>query len=142
MKYELDFASKNNIDLLKNYKLKSILDYAKDITPEEKNKIINYVDNNISKDIKLYKTIKVAGKISGCVLLTRKNNDLLLDELFIDEEYRGKGIGTSIINNIIKDNQDVHLWVYKENKNAIKLYKKLGFKIKEETETRYYMYHE
>ena len=44
----------------------------------------------------------MAGKISGCVLLTRKNNDLLLDELFINEEYRGNGIGTSIINNIAR----------------------------------------
>ena len=31
------------------------------------------------------------------------------------------------------------MWVYKENKKAISLYKKLGFCAIEETESRYYM---
>ena len=33
------------------------------------------------------------------------------------------------------------IWVYKENIKAISLYKKLGFEVVEETQTRYYMIH-
>lgn len=37
------------------------------------------------------------------------------------------------------NNNKIYLWVYKENKNAISLYKKIGFNIIKETETRFYM---
>lgn len=57
----------------------------------------------------------------------------------MEEEYRNKGLGTDIIKNILKINPIVYLWVYKENKKAISLYKKLNFKIIDETENRFYM---
>lgn len=50
-----------------------------------------------------------------------------------------KGIGTKIIMDILDNNDVVYLWVYKENEKAISLYKKLGFNVIEETESRYYM---
>ena len=81
----------------------------------------------------------VNNKIIGCLMLTDYGAGKLLGELYIEEAYRNQKIGTSIITNIINDNNHVYLWVYKENIKAISLYKSLGFKIKEETETRYYM---
>ena len=63
----------------------------------------------------------------------------MLDEIYIEKDYRNKKIGTNIIKDILKNNDTVYLWVYKDNIKAIKLYKKLGFLIKEETDSRYYM---
>ena len=40
-----------------------------------------------------------------------------------------------------KNNKNIYLWVYKKNKKAVLLYKRLGFTIEEETESRYYMYY-
>ena len=37
------------------------------------------------------------------------------------------------------ETKNIFLWVYKENSKAINLYKKLGFTIKQETRSRYYM---
>ena len=37
------------------------------------------------------------------------------------------------------NNKNIYLWVYKENIKAVSLYKRLGFKIIDETESRYYM---
>ena len=37
------------------------------------------------------------------------------------------------------ETKNIFLWVYKENSKAINLYKKLGFTIKQETQSRYYM---
>ena len=78
-------------------------------------------------------------KIVGCILLTNNDNGKLLDEIYLEEEYRNKGIGTKIIMDILNNNDVVYLWVYKENEKAISLYKKLGFNVIEETESRYYM---
>ena len=63
----------------------------------------------------------------------------MLDEIYVEQEYRNKGIGTDIIKNVINENDIIYLWVYKENVKAISLYKKLGFNVIDETDSRYYM---
>ena len=75
----------------------------------------------------------------GCLLVTKKDDGVILDEIYLEEEYRNKGIGTDIIKNILKINPIVYLWVYKKNIKAISLYKKMKFKIINKTENRYYM---
>ena len=59
--------------------------------------------------------------------------------LALERDYRNRGIGTSIIKNIMSNNDIIYLWVYKKNSKAISLYKKIGFKIIDESESRYYM---
>ena len=68
-----------------------------------------------------------------------KDDGVLLDEIYIEEQYRNKGIGKDIIRNVLKGSDVVYLWVYKENERAISLYKDLGFKVIDETEERFYM---
>ena len=106
---------------------------------KEIKKINNYISNNIPKIINNYYNIIIDENIVGCVLLTNIDDGKLLDEIYLEEQYRNKGIGTNIIKNILKQNNIVYLWVYKKNIKAIKLYKRLGFNIIEETDTRYYM---
>ncbi len=68
-----------------------------------------------------------------------REDGILIDEIYLEKEYRNLGIGTSIIKELILANKIIYLWVYQQNKKAIKLYIKLGFQIIEKTETRYYM---
>ena len=91
------------------------------------------------KLINNYFNIVVDDKIVGCLLLIDRDDGILLDEIFLEEEYRNNGIGTDIIKNVISNNAIIYLWVYKENLKAVALYKKLGFNVIEETESRYYM---
>ena len=63
----------------------------------------------------------------------------MLDEIYLENAYRNQGIGTSIILDILKRYSNVYLWVYKKNHKAIRLYKRLGFNVLDETETRYLM---
>ena len=119
MEYKLLTSSNKDINRLIEYKKRTIYEYAKDLSNEEIDKINKYVTSEVPKLINDY------GK--------------LLDEIYLEEEYRDKGIGTKIIKNILNNNDIVYLWVYKENKKAISLYKKLEFYAIEETESRYYM---
>lgn len=141
MKYDLRNANNSDINYLKEVKANTIFSYATNLTSSEKNKINNYIDRQILLEVKNYKIIMSNDKIIGCYLVTKKVNDILIDEIFIEESYRDKGIGTNIINVVLKKYNIVHLWVYKENVKAISLYKKLGFEVVEETQTRYYMRH-
>jgi len=139
MNYKLIKSSCNDIEKLIDYKKKTIFEYAKDLPNNEINKINNYLKNNVPKLLNNCFNIVVDDKIVGCLLLTDKDDGILLDEIYIEEEYRNKGIGTDIIKNVISNNDIIYLWVYKENLKAVSLYKKLGFNVIETTESRYYM---
>ena len=139
MEYKLSTSSNKDINRLIEYKTRTIYEYAKDLSDEEINRINNYVTSEVPKLINDYCNIIVDNKIVGCLLLTNKEDGKLLDEIYLEEEYRNKGIGTEIINDILNNNDIVYLWVYKENEKAISLYKKLEFNVIKETESRYYM---
>lgn len=139
MNYRLIKSSNDNIEKLIKYKKRTIYEYAKDLSENEINDINNYVEDKVPKLINDYCNIIVDDKIVGCLLLTDEDDGILLDEIYLEEEYRNKGIGTNIIKEVISNNDIIYLWVYKENMQAISLYKKLGFVVIEETESRYYM---
>ena len=139
MNYKLIKSSSKDIEKLIEYKKRTIFEYAKDLPDDEINKINNYVKNNVLKLLNDYSNIIVDNKVIGCLLLTNKDDGILLDEIYVEQEYRNKGIGTDIIKNVINENDIIYLWVYKENVKAISLYKKLGFNVIDETDSRYYM---
>ena len=139
MKYSLVDASIDDIDYLKQAKSNIIYTYANNLKEEEKNEINNYIDTSIPKELKEYKIILFNNKTIGCLLIKKQDDGVLLDEIYLEESYRNLGIGTEIIKNILDINNIVYLWVYKENKKAVSLYKRLSFIIIDETESRYYM---
>ena len=139
MEYKLLTSSDKDVNRLIEYKKRTIYEYAKDLSNEEIDKINKYVTSEVPKLINDYRNIIVDNKIVGCLLLTNKDDGKLLDEIYLEEDYRDKGIGTKIIKNILNNNDIVYLWVYKENVKAISLYKKLEFYVIKETESRYYM---
>ena len=98
-----------------------------------------YVSKDIPEELDKCQMICVDDKVIGCLIIKPDEGFTLLDEIFIEEEYRNLGIGTDIINNILNKNNKVYLWVYIDNVRAVKLYKRLGFKVKEETDKRYFM---
>ena len=68
--------------------------------------------------------------------IMRYRKQLNIDAICVDEKYRGKGIGTYLLNytkEIAIENNctDMYLAVSEENKRAIKCYEKFGFKVKQ-----------
>ena len=139
MEYKLVKASVKDVDRLIEYKKRTIYQFAKDLKDEEIKRINSYVRENVPKEIDDYFNIIVDDKVVGCLLVSDKDDGKLLDEIYIEEVYRNKGIGSDIINRILVDNDIVYLWVYKENERAISLYERFGFVIIDGTDTRYYM---
>lgn len=139
MKYDLLNATNNDIKYIKDAKIYNIFNYACDLSKNEISRINNYIDKNIPNQIPYYKIIIVNNIRVGCLLVIAKDDGVILDEIYLDEDYRNKGIATDIIKAILEINPVVYLWVYKQNVKAISLYKKMKFEIIEETDTRYYM---
>ena len=84
MKYRLVNATKRDILKLIEYKLESVFDYAENLSLEEINQINDYVKSNVTKELNNYKVI--------CI-----------DGIYLEEKYRNKGIGTSIIKEILSN---------------------------------------
>ncbi len=139
MEYKLVKSRKEDVDRLIQYKKNNIYSYADNISKDEANQINEYLITSIPEDLDSYKNIIVDNKVIGCLLVKDKDDGIIIDEIYIESDYRNKGIGRSIISNILKNNNIVYLWVYKLNVKAISLYKSLGFDIQDETDTRYYM---
>lgn len=139
MKYTLQSSSKKDMNTLIKFNLNTILEYANNLSKEELIRINTYVKDEVNNQINNYQLININGKICGCILVENKDDGVIIDELYLEEEYRNKGIGTDLINNVITNNKIVYLWVYKDNVKAISLYKRLGFLIINETKNRYYM---
>ena len=137
--YILVKASKKDIPRLIQYKKDIIYMYSKDLVEDERKRIDEYVINSVNETFKDYFNIIVDDKVIGSVIIINLRRGKLLDEIYLEKEFRNNGVGTDIIRKIIENNKSVYLWVYKENSKAVSLYKRLGFKIIDETESRYYM---
>lgn len=137
--YKLVKASKKDIPRLIRYKKDIIYMYSKDLAEDERNKIDEYVITSVNEMFKDYYNIIIDDKIIGSILLKDMPQGKLLDEIYLEKEFRNTGIGTDIIRKMLKKNRNIYLWVYKENEKAISLYNRLGFIIVDETDSRYYM---
>ena len=85
MNYKLMKANIDDVSILIDYKLKNIFDYAENLSLEE----IKQIDD--------YKVICINDIKIGCLLVVNKDDGVLLNEIYLEEKYRNKGIGTSII---------------------------------------------
>lgn len=137
--YKLVKASKKDIPRLIRYKKDIIYMYSKDLAEDERNKIDEYVITSVNESLKDYLNIIINDKIIGSILITDLKEGKLLDEIYLEKEFRNIGIGTDIIREMLEKNRNIYLWVYKENEKAISLYNRLGFIIVDETDSRYYM---
>ncbi len=63
---------------------------------------------------------------------------LELGMIVIDPEYQGRGIGTALIESVLERGgmiaKPVTLWVNHDNQGAIRLYRRLGFRVVREVE--------
>ena len=87
---------------------------------------------------------KLNNEIVGYVIFSIREKDnpsmryrkqLNIEAICIDENCRGNGIGTLLLNHTRKVGKeqgctDMYLTVNQENENAIKVYEKFGFKVK------------
>ena len=139
-------AELNDVDMLLDMKLDIILSSKEiaELDKRELEKIVNYSEEEIRENLEDYKIIEDDDKnVIGIFALFDYDDGKLLDTIYVINSNRKKGIGTKIIKNIILNNyQPIYLWVYKSNKLAVKLYEKLNFKMKDETDIKYFMKNE
>lgn len=129
LEYKLIRAKEKDSDILNSIKLVTMIDDEMDmaLSYNEKEKIKKSVYKNIELNCEEYRLIHVGNKIAGAYLTLPYEDGRIIDEIYLFPEFRNQGIGSSIISRIIKAEENLYLWVYKNNKDAIRLFERLGF---------------
>ena len=87
--------------------------------------------------------ILVGGMPAGLVALEDRCEEVWIDEIQVASEWRGKGIGSAILRDLIDraraDRKALRLRVLRENARAQRLYRQLGFVVAGETPTHLLM---
>jgi ribosomal protein S18 acetylase RimI-like enzyme len=79
----------------------------------------------------------------GWLQLQDADDALYLHQLYIAPEYQGRGIGTRLIESILRRAREmavpVHLWVVRNNDHARRLYQRLGFEMVEQDRVKFHL---
>lgn len=131
LEYKLVNAKDKDSDILTSIKLVTMIDDEMDkiLSYTEKNKIKKSIAKNIERTCEDYKMIYVGKKIAGAYLILPYEDGHIIDEIYLFKEFRNNGIGTDIIKSIQREMPVLYIWVYRNNKDAIRLFKKLGFNV-------------
>lgn len=87
--------------------------------------------DDISTMPDMYKIISVKdenGITAGYVIIFNNSDSLEIMKIGVNPQYREKGFGTILINEIKKSRMEIFLEVRENNTTAIEFYKKNGFK--------------
>jgi len=129
LEYKLVRAKEKDSDILNSIKLVTMIDNEMDkiLSYTEKEKIKKSVAKNIELNCEEYVLIHVGNKIAGAYLTLPYEDGIIIDEIYLFPEYRNQEIGSNIISKIVKSAENVYLWVYKNNNDAIRLFERIGF---------------
>lgn len=107
---------------------KALIDTYEDIASIAYEKGLAWVRRKITDNIGEYTRVCMAGETVGYYRLHEEAGETELDDLYILPKYRGRGIGTVVLQKCLAEvKTPVFLYVFKENLGAIRLYTRMGF---------------
>ena len=95
-------------------------------------KIINNLEEIINNDLNYFYVYEIDGKVVGFIHYTKLYNSVDLVDVVVNEHYQNQRIGSNLIDYMItslKPDDKIYLEVNTNNKKAISLYQKFGFKV-------------
>lgn len=118
------------------------------LTTDQKNQFIEFQFNaqhaHYTNEFKgaEFNIITVNNVNAGRLYVWETTDEIRLIDIILLPKYRGKGIGSRILKNLIKNSEEsgkvLNLHVLKTN-TASRFYTKLGFTVNEEKESHYFM---
>lgn len=105
-------------------------------------KVINYIKQDVKKSIKDTKIIMDGSKTIGMLTTCPIDNGewWYIGEIYLIPEYRGKGIGSELLKEQIRNHDKIKLQVGYSNNKAKRLYESLGFKVIDKNDNgRFYL---
>lgn len=94
----------------------------------DKDKALLWIRKDIGENIGKYRRILFGEEKAGYVRLDDLGDKWFLDDLFLFPSFRGKGIGTALLSEHLKNaGKPTELFVFIRNTGARRFYERLGF---------------
>lgn len=139
---KLKEANINDVDLILDMKLDIILN-SPNIVNLNKNELERKVleaEEQIRENLQEYKMISVEDINIGFISIINLDNEIVIDNIYIINEFRNNGVGTYILKEIIRTNfKPIFIDIDKNYSNLINICQNIGFVLEEETENKLYM---
>lgn len=140
--YSLIAASNEDSEFVYNVKKVAYRHYIEQTWGWDEDFQVNFHRENFSAvNTKIIKVEEVA---AGTVDIKEDDRRIFVSGLYLFPQYQGRGIGSAIIEEVMKKGEickkRVELEVLRVNIKAQLLYKKLGFTMAEGDDTKYFMY--
>lgn len=142
MTMELNYEQASGADVEAIFALsKALIDQYEDVESIDYDKVLQWVRRKIGAQIGEYQRVLMDGDLAGYVHFHPDGERMELDDLYILPEYRGRGIGTAVVEKCCAETEKpVYLYVFRRNEGAVWLYQRLGFEIVQEVgSSRYIM---
>ncbi len=134
MTMELNYVRASGADVEAIFALsKALIDRYEDVASIDYDKVLQWVRRKIDAQIGEYQRVLMDGDLTGYVHFRPDGERMELDDLYILPEYRGRGIGTAVVEKCCAETEKpVYLYVFRRNEGAVRLYRRLGFEIVQE----------
>lgn len=123
---------------------RDLIDRYEDVENIPYEGVLAWVRQKIEENIGSYTRVYADGCHVGFYRFIPNGDKMELDDLYIFPEFQNRGIGTQILEKCCREtDKPVMLYVFSRNTGAWKLYRRLGFEIRETIKnTRYIMVRE
>lgn len=111
---------------------KAIIDQYEDLVSVNCNEIMQWMERKTTRFIHEYSKVLKDGVIVAYYRLAEHEGEMELDDFYVLEGHRGQGIGSMIMERILKTVRcPMKLYVFNENIGAMRFYTGFGFKVSE-----------
>lgn len=127
IEYTLRKAEQKDFDMIYKIKLEAMKEYITQTWGWDEELQKKFHKEEVETE-NIY-IVETDGKAIGTIGINEKDNYILVNRIYLLKEFQSKGIGSSLLNDIIAKNKskEIKLGVLKVNSRAKKLYEKLGF---------------
>lgn len=126
----LRYVTATEQDIQTIYSLsKSLIEDYEDLSCVDYLRVLRWVESKIRNNIQKYNVILCNDEKVGCFCLEQHGDKWELDDFYILPLFRNMGIGTAVLSHICENIAGcIYLYVFTNNKGAISLYERFGFK--------------
>ena len=107
---------------------RELVERYEDPTQVDIARVLSWLDKKIRTNISQYTCVLRGNEKVAFFCLSEEENGFELDDLYVLKPYRGQGIGSEILKHCIAlASKPIFLYVFTANKDAVRLYRRLGF---------------
>lgn len=129
-KLEYRNAERSDVDDIYQM-LSALVQKYEDPTVVDIPRALAWCRTKVEGNYQAYTCIYVDGRKAGYYhLIPQLDLRCELDDLLIFPEFRGQGIGTAVLKEILQETDEpIYLYVFQKNQKAVSLYTKCGFQM-------------